>query len=72
MKQLHQARMRIEKTKWRVRATIFWPEINQEIEEIVKTCSTCLHNRRKQSHEPMRPSDITHYPFQIVGNLETI
>ena len=29
LEQLHQARMRIEKTKWRARATIFWQQINQ-------------------------------------------
>ena len=36
LKQLHQAHMGIERTKWRARATISWPQINQQIEEIVK------------------------------------
>ena len=67
LKQLHQAHMGIEKTKWRARATIFWPHINQQIEEMVKTCTTCLHNQRKQSPEPLMLSDIPHYPFQMVG-----
>ena len=33
-KRLHQAHIGIYRTKWRVRATIFWPQINQQIEEI--------------------------------------
>ena len=67
LKQLQQAHMGIERSKWRARVTIFWPQINQQIEEIVKTWNTCIHNRRKQSCEPMMPSDVSHYPFQIVG-----
>ena len=40
LKQLHQAHMGIEKTKWRASATIFLPQINQQIENMVKQCST--------------------------------
>ena len=29
LKQLHQAHLGIEKTNWRAKATIFWPQINQ-------------------------------------------
>ena len=68
LKQLHQAHLGIEKTKWRARATIFWPQINQQIEEMVKTCSTCLHNQKQHPREPMMPSDVPHYPFQMVGS----
>ena len=67
LKQLHQAHMGIERAKWIARATIFWPQINQQIEEIVKICSNCLHNQRKQSREAMIPSDVPRYPFQTVG-----
>ena len=59
--------MGIERTKWRVRATIFWHQINRQKDVIVKTCSTCLHNQRKQSGEPMMPSDVSQYLFEIVG-----
>ena len=47
LKQLHQAHLGIEKTKLRARVTIFWPQINQQIEEMVKTCRTCLHNQKQ-------------------------
>lgn len=51
--------------KWRAGATIFWLQINQQIEEIIKTCRICLHNQRKHSGKPMMPSDVPHFPFQI-------
>ena len=63
---LHQAHMGLEKTNWRAGATIFWPQINQQIKNMVK-CSTCQQNQRKQHREPMKVSDVTQYPFQVVG-----
>ena len=67
LKQLYQAHMGIEKTKWKARASIFWPQIKQQIEEMIKVCSTCLHNQKKQPREPMMPSDVPHYPFQMAN-----
>ena len=60
--------MRIEKTKWRARATIFWLQINQQIENMVKKCSTCQQNQRKQQREPMKASDVPQNSFQMVGS----
>ena len=56
LEQLHQAHMGIEKTKWRARAAILWPQINQQIKNMVKKCSNCQQNERKQQHEPMKTS----------------
>ena len=68
LEQLHQAHMGIEKTKWRARATIFWPQINQQTENMVEKCSTCHQNQRKQQREPMKASNVPQYPFQMVGS----
>ena len=68
LEQLHQAHMWIEKIKWRARATIFWPQINQKIENMAKKCSTCQQNQRKQQRELMKASDVPQYPFQMVGS----
>ena len=67
LQKLHQSHMGIEKTKMRARETVFWPRINQQIEDMVKSCETCLENQRKQSKEPMMASEIPTYPFQTVG-----
>ena len=65
LQQLHQSHMGIEKTKWRAKVTIFWLEINQQIENMVKKCSNCQQNQRKQQHEPMKTSNVPQYPFQM-------
>ena len=67
LKRLHQAHMGIEKTKLRARATVFWPGINKQIEDMVKSCETCLENQKKQTKETMIRSEIPTYPFHIVG-----
>ena len=68
LEQLHQAYMGIEKTKWKARATIFWPQINQQTENMVEKCSTSHENQRKQQREPMKASNVPQYPFQMVGS----
>ena len=35
---------------------------------MVNTCSTCLHNQKQHPREPMMPSDVLHYSFQMVGS----
>ena len=67
LKKLHQSHMGIEKTKLRARETVFWPGINRQIEDMVKACETCLTNRSQQRREPLIPSEIADYPFQMVG-----
>ena len=59
--------MGIEKTKLRAREAVFWPGMNRQIEDVVKSCNICAYNQKKQSNEPLIPSDIAVYPFQMVG-----
>ena len=69
LKQLHIPHMGIEKTKLRVRESMFWPVLNREIKYMVKMCIICIKNHRKQGKEPIITSDIDIdvYLFQIVG-----
>ena len=64
---LHQAHLGIEKTKLRARETVFWPGINNDIEQVVQSCNICLESRNMHAKEPMLTSVIPEYPFEIVG-----
>ena len=57
--------MGIEKTKPRARELMFWPDVNREIEDMVKLYNICI--KRKQEKQPMIACDIAVYPFQIIG-----
>ena len=46
---------------------MFWPGINNDIEQVVQSCNICLESRNIHAKEPMLTSVIPEYPFQIVG-----
>ena len=35
---------------------------------MIKKCSTCQQNQKKQQCEPTKASDVPQYPFQMVGS----
>ena len=41
VKNLHQSHIVISKTKVRARETVYWPNINQHIEMVIKKCEVC-------------------------------
>ena len=68
LENLHQSHMGISKTKARARETVYWPNINQHIEMLIKKCEVCQTYQKQQQKEPMIPSDIPIYQFQIVAS----
>ena len=68
LENLHQSHMGISKTKARARETVYWPNINQHIEMLIKKCEVCQTYQKQQQKEPAIPSDIPIYTFQIVAS----
>jgi hypothetical protein len=64
---LHQGHQGIEKTKQRVRQSVFWPQVNKDIEELVSKCSHCQELRNANPKEPLISHAIPLYPWQVVG-----
>ncbi len=50
---LHVGHQGIVKTKLRARETVYWPGINNQIEQLVSQCDTCQTHQNLQSQEPM-------------------
>ena len=68
LENLHKSHMGISKTKARATETVYWPNINQHIEMLIKKCEVCQTYQKQQQKEPMIPSDIPIYTFQIVAS----
>ena len=66
-KLLHTGHIGIEKTKTRTCETMYWPNINGEIEDMIKSCSTCQEHQNQQSSEPMILHDIPATPWREVA-----
>ena len=50
---MHTAHLGIVKTKLLAQDRIYWPKINQEIENVIALCQVCQHHQNRQSKEPL-------------------
>jgi hypothetical protein len=64
---LHTGHIGIEKTKARARDTIYWPNIDNELTDLISNCATCLEYRNKQQKEPLIQHEIPIIPWTKVG-----
>ena len=63
---LHDGHQGIQKCKQNSEQSVWWPEINKDIEFMVKTCPECCQNSR-QKVEPMISSEYPSRPWQKVA-----
>lgn len=67
LEQLHQGHQGMEKCKLRAKETVFWIDINADIEKLVGECSTCQKFQKSQQKESLLPHEIPAYPWQVLG-----
>ncbi|KAL7852894.1 hypothetical protein SRHO_G00186790 [Serrasalmus rhombeus] len=67
LRRLHEGHLGIEKCKRRARSAVYWPGINEDIENMVGKCETCNKYQRKQAREPMMIPDLPIAPWEKVG-----
>ena len=64
---IHESHLGIVKCKQLARSSVFWPGINNQIEDVVARCQVCQNFRNKQHAEPMICHNIPTTPYQKVG-----
>ena len=64
--QLHINHMGIEKTKLLACKSIYWVNINDDIENFIKKCTTCLTFQQIQPKDKMLHHDIPVRPWDII------
>ena len=47
---------------------IFWSRINQDIDRMIGSCSTCLTYRDRQTPEPLLPHLVSSRPWEKVAS----
>ena len=65
--QLHTSHMGIEKTKLLARDSVFWSNINADIEGYIKHCATCLKFQQMQPKEKIIHHNIPLRPWEVVS-----
>ena len=68
LKQIHYAHQGSEKCKLRAKGSVFWTNINADIDEMVKSCAPCQHNAKRNTKEPMTPHDVPPKPWHTLGS----
>ena len=65
---IHTGHLGIQKCQLRARESVFWHNMNQDIEDHVKKCIVCRIHSKNSRSEPMIPHPIPNYPWEIVGS----
>ena len=65
--QLHINHMSIEKMKLLGCESVFWHNINADIEAYIKLCATCLEFQQTQPQEKLMYHDIPLRPWEVIG-----
>jgi transposase InsO family protein len=56
----------IDKCQYRARQCIYWPNINNDIKNLVLNREICLKFRNSNIKEPLIPSELTEHPWETV------
>lgn len=65
---IHEGHQGIEKCKTKARTVLYWPGMDQQIEEIVQKCSTCEKFQNSNQKEPLLPETIPDRPWQKIAS----
>lgn len=64
---LHEGHQGVIKWRERVRQSVWWPELSQQLNELALKCNACIKERTNHT-EPLIPTDLPERPWQ---KLET-
>ena len=64
---IHEGHMGIERCKARARLCVYWPHINDDIENTVKSCTVCNKFGNSLHKEPMIPHQLPNRPWEEVS-----
>ena len=67
LNQLHINHMGIDKTKLLAHKSVYWSNINANIEKYIKQCATCLEFQQTQPKEKSIQHNIQLGPWEVVG-----
>lgn len=66
LEKVHEGHQRIQRCRSQARQAVWWPNITQHINDLVKQCDTCV-KRSRPTKQPMIITQLPEYPWQRVG-----
>ena len=66
MERIHEGHQGIDRCRARLRSSVWWPNANQHISEMVQNCAECAKTAKKR-REPLVSTPLPNYPWQVIG-----
>ena len=66
LQRIHEGHQGIERCRVRARTSVWWPNINKEVTEIVQKCPECVKTAR-QRKEPLITTPLPDWPWKTIG-----
>ena len=63
---VHEGHFGIERTKLRARDTVYWPQMNHDIETLIKSCDKCQEFSKRNNKDPDIPREIPLVPWSLL------
>ena len=67
LQQLHEGHQGVEKTRLLARDSVYWPRINEDIANMVKSCKACCEHQEANRKEPLMPSETPSAPWKVIA-----
>ena len=64
---LHASHQGAEKTKLRAGTSVFWKDLNKDIEDMTKSCKVCQELKPNQPREPLLQTEVPPRPWHTIG-----
>ena len=68
LEQLHQGHQGVEKTRRLARESVYWVNINKDVERTCNSCETCQEHQDAHRKEPLIPHELPSRPLQFIAS----
>ena len=63
LQRLHEGHQGIDRCRARLRSSVWWPRVNQQLSDLIERCQKCAKVARKR-REPLLSNQLPQYPWQ--------
>ena len=67
LSKVHEGHQGIERCHMRLKRSVWWPGILEQLTEVVAKCPKCMRDA-SQTREPLMPTPLPTYPWQVIGS----
>ena len=67
LKRVHEGHQGIERSRMRIKSSVWWPGVGSQIQQMVEQCSVCARAASNRK-EPLIPTPLPDYPWQVIGS----